>query len=360
MNRYLDASASTLLREKQFAINASVRTDTVKKLTYGMSWPSQEVLQSINVPALLIGGQNDHVTPVEEMVILHQWLLGYHGIIPTPTDDSTPSTPTSRSATPTHSLKKSHYPSPYIVPNAGHSVMMEQPELVNAIISKFLIERAHLETMSLQWQILEEQRKKDESKWSLKNLNKWLATDSIAKYPVKYSLFRPMKVMRQTDSVHSPMVLKNSYTEIGLVIDISKDSPSYDILEFTPYPGEESPDTKLDTTTTYYKKIATTSKIPPTKDEVTRFIQVVKGYWRRCPGKQIAVHCHYGFNRTGFMICCYLAEVENVPVQEAIKAFAEARPNGIRHVHFINELVLRYAPRTRIRDSVSKVSPKKK
>ena len=47
---------------------------------------------------------------------------------------------------------------------------------------------------------------------------------------------------------------------------------------------------------------------------------------------EICVHCHYGFNRTGFVICCWLIEEEGYTVKEALEAFKEARPNGIRHV----------------------------
>ena len=47
---------------------------------------------------------------------------------------------------------------------------------------------------------------------------------------------------------------------------------------------------------------------------------------------EICVHCHYGFNRTGFVICCWLMEEVGYTVNEALEAFKNARPNGIRHV----------------------------
>ena len=47
---------------------------------------------------------------------------------------------------------------------------------------------------------------------------------------------------------------------------------------------------------------------------------------------EICVHCHYGFNRTGFVISCWLIEEEGYGVKEALEAFKTARPNGIRHV----------------------------
>jgi protein-tyrosine phosphatase len=56
----------------------------------------------------------------------------------------------------------------------------------------------------------------------------------------------------------------------------------------------------------------------------------------------IGVHCHYGFNRTGYFIVCYLIERCGFGVKEAIEAFAKARPNGIRHSHFLDRLHVRY------------------
>lgn len=56
----------------------------------------------------------------------------------------------------------------------------------------------------------------------------------------------------------------------------------------------------------------------------------------------IGVHCHYGFNRTGYFLVCYLVERCGYGVQEAIDAFATARPNGIRHSHFLDRLFVRY------------------
>lgn len=57
----------------------------------------------------------------------------------------------------------------------------------------------------------------------------------------------------------------------------------------------------------------------------------------------VGVHCHYGFNRTGYFIVCYLVERCGLQVQQALDVFAKARPNGIRHSHFIDRLALRYS-----------------
>lgn len=49
-----------------------------------------------------------------------------------------------------------------------------------------------------------------------------------------------------------------------------------------------------------------------------------------------------GFNRTGFILCAYLIEVCGLTVQEALDAFKAARPPGVKHEDFVEELHERY------------------
>jgi protein-tyrosine phosphatase len=109
-----------------------------------------------------------------------------------------------------------------------------------------------------------------------------------------------------------------------------------------------------------YHKFPTVSKIPPTTSEVQDFIALVERLRKEIRKKiassestnggkrdvqsepAIGVHCHYGYNRTGFFIVCYLIEKEGYRVQDAIDEFAKQRPPGIRHDHFIDTLFVRY------------------
>lgn len=61
---------------------------------------------------------------------------------------------------------------------------------------------------------------------------------------------------------------------------------------------------------------------------------------------------HYGFNRTGYFIVCYLVEREGYRVQDAIQEFGEKRRPGIRHDHFVNELYVRYAVKLERRGTI--------
>lgn len=124
------------------------------------------------------------------------------------------------------------------------------------------------------------------------------------------------------------------------IIDISHDDPVYDPKSF----GDGIK----------YHKFPTVSKIPPTDAEVAKFITLVdriredqKVRAATEPGWSedhvVGVHCHYGFNRTGYFVVCYLVERCGFSVQDAIDAFAAARPNGIRHSHFLDRLFVRYS-----------------
>ena len=193
----------------------------------------------------------------------------------------------------------------------------------------------HVDTrLSLGWQL---QHLSTEGKWDVKNLAKWQAIEPVSA-PIA-GIFRAMKTLREIDSVHSPERFVRQWKgKIKAVIDISHESPVYDPKG-------------LDEGGIEYHKFPTVSKIPPTAEEVKDFIHLVDKLRSQSPPSTdendddtalIGVHCHYGFNRTGFFICSYLIERENYTVQQAIDAFAQGRPRGIKHAHFLDQLFVRY------------------
>ncbi|KAG0269180.1 hypothetical protein DFQ27_004576 [Actinomortierella ambigua] len=200
---------------------------------------------------------------------------------------------------------------------AGEDAMLERWEHVTPIISTFLIKDCGLSTMDPAWQITRKSQK--EEKWSLKNTEKWINTPIIsAPVGLGPGKFRAMKVLRQTDIDHSPSAFLAKHPEVGFIVDISLDQPPYRTTDF-------------EATSITYTKLATVSKIPPSREDVDRFIRHCKACWESRPNVDIAVHCHYGFNRTGFMVCSYLIEVQKYTVSEALQHFEQARPpRGIR------------------------------
>ena len=224
-------------------------------------------------------------------------------------------------------LKTSILPLP-----ASHALLYDPAtyRTLAGLIHTFLYE--HVDTrLSLGWQL---QHLSTEGKWDVKNLAKWQAVLPVSE-PIA-GIFRAMKTLREIDDTHSPdLFVRNWKGKIKAVVDISHESPVYDPKG-------------LDEGGIAYHKFPTVSKIPPSKEEVRDFIALVDRL--RCPDGNndddpslvIGVHCHYGFNRTGFFICCYLIEREHYGVQRAIDEFAKHRPPGIRHEHFLDQLFVRY------------------
>lgn len=117
--------------------------------------------------------------------------------------------------------------------------------------------------------------------------------------------------------------------EIGLIIDLT----NHDCLYAEDVPGTIS--------RVHVRNVA---KAVPSEADVRRACDAVEEFLSSVDvgNKYVAVHCAYGFNRTGFMICCYLVRTLGVTPEEALEIFAEARPPGLKHQHFRNELVERY------------------
>ena len=220
-------------------------------------------------------------------------------------------------------LKTSILPLP-----ASHGLLYDPAtyRTLAGLIHTFLYE--YVDTrLSLGWQL---QHLSTEGKWDVKNLAKWQAVPPVSE-PI-FGIFRAMKTLREIDDTHSPDIFVRKWKgKIKAVIDISHENPVYDPK-------------CLDEGGIEYHKFPTVSKIPPTSEEVKDFIKLLDRLRAQTsePPALIGVHCHYGFNRTGFFICCYLIEKEHLGVQQAIDEFAKHRPPGIRHEHFLDQLFVRY------------------
>lgn len=91
-----------------------------------------------------------------------------------------------------------------------------------------------------------------------------------------------------------------------------------------------------------YIKHKCISKECPDPQNIKDFIETVKDFKNKHPHHYIGVHCAYGFNRTGFVLCSFLVEYYNLSVDEALKNFASSRQPGIKHKWFVEELRRRY------------------
>jgi len=224
-----------------------------------------------------------------------------------------------------------------ILPAPANHALLYQPANVRTLaglISDFLASNVS-PRLSLGWQL---QFLSTSGKWDVKNLEKWKAVAPVSA-PIG-GIFRAMKTLREVDESHCPEKFVQDWGRwVKDIVDISHEAPVYDPR------GLEKGGVR-------YHKLPTVSKIPPTSQEVTDFIALIDRLREEQEVRKeeegwgdeyyIAVHCHYGFNRTGFFIVCYLIEREGYGVQQALDEFAKRRPKGIRHAHFMDQLFVRY------------------
>lgn len=202
-------------------------------------------------------------------------------------------------------------------------------DLQNALILERVQRTLKLPCLDWTWQYEQSDNLFLFSKLVFKNLEKWKNTNARGS-AVEGTLIIPMKLIRDGDEDHSPQHILDLYPNLGLIIDLSNDEGSYDKSNFAEKHIE-------------YQRIQIESKVIPSSTDVFRFICLVNDFTAREPTKDIIVHCHYGYNRTGMMICAYLIEEEQVTVQEALKRFKSSRPPGIKHQNYIDKLLLRYS-----------------
>ncbi|CAD5124441.1 DgyrCDS12724 [Dimorphilus gyrociliatus] len=82
----------------------------------------------------------------------------------------------------------------------------------------------------------------------------------------------------------------------------------------------------------------------PTIEETEAFMTAVDSVVTNRPNEVIGVHCTHGFNRTGFLIVCYLIDKRDWDLEAALSLFIENRSPGIYKQDYINELYKRYYP----------------
>lgn len=374
VTRFVGGTAGQDLRKLQLRFNSSFPTSVWKRTAWGClpvyddtgqprgGMAGREIWGGLKVPLFLIAGQSDTVTKPEEVSKIVSFLkyapstnaAANTGSNAIPTENSEADTSAEKGKNPQaddiqygvqpsitesksqHSalIKTAILPAP-----AAHALLYDHTtyRTLAGLIEDFL-SRHVSRRLSLGWQL---QQLTTSGKWDVKNLKKWQGVAPVSE-PIAGGIFRGMKTLREQDEEHTPTVFAKRWSgKIYAVIDISHDSPVYDPKE-------------LEHNGIRYHKFPTVSKIPPTVEEVRDFIALVNrlraeiaqsnasGTKSRSNLPAVAVHCHYGYNRTGFFIACYLIEKEGYRVQDAIDEFEKKRPPGIRHEHFVDTLFVQY------------------
>jgi len=341
VHRFVGANAESETKKLQLRFNEQSHTAVWRRMAHGLLPPpghensSGDLLgpgiwSGLDVPVLLITGEADRVTPPEEVEKIANILKSSWDRLPNVELKANGTVETSQPTfKPCRYLKSTILPSP-----ASHAILFAPAtcRVTSGLIQSFLSD--HIDKrLSLGWQL---QYLSTEGKWDVKNLAKWQAVTPVSETIA--ATFRAMKTMREVDERHCPKIFAKEWAgKIRAVVDISYDSPVYDPK------GLEDGGVE-------YHKFPTVSKLPPTPDEIDSFEMLIDSLRpSKSPketfeeSREIAVHCHYGFNRTGFLIICYLIDRLGWPLQDAINEFAAKRPPGIRHDYCVDTLFVRYS-----------------
>jgi pimeloyl-ACP methyl ester carboxylesterase/protein-tyrosine phosphatase len=334
--RYVGTGADTATKRMQWEFNQQSRTPVFRRMARGSladfsgdtpigGLPEDDVWRALDLPVYLIAGEADTITSPAEMEKIATLIDKTGKELPAERDRLDSLQPGYRGPV----LRKTVLPAP-----ASHALLYAPfiSRTVAGLIEAFLVDHID-ERLSLGWQL--QQLAPSDSKWDVKNLEKWSKVEPVSE-PIG-KMFRAMKTMREIDDEHSPAKFVQQWgSRIRAVVDISHDRPVY------------GPQT-LEKAGIEYHKFSTVSKQPPTNAEVKGFIELIDkiqasdkdtGARKR---KLIGIHCHYGFNRTGYFIVCYLVERKGYRLWNAIEEFRVMRSPGIRHDHFIDALHVRYA-----------------
>lgn len=396
MYRFVGEDADMETKKLQERFNSQSRSAVWRRMASGSlpiyengapkgGLPGREVWAGLEVPVFLVAGESDNITRPIEIEKIASFLGKSHPVqialdeeskpivdaaapvdtsinsdTPSPTSNQIesldekdfleanpntveeahedPSTPNEElSEVPPQPVKPKKVLKTTILPvPASHALlyMPSQVRILAGLISDFLCSQVS-PRLSLGWQL---QFLSTAGKWDVKNLAKWQAVAPVSE-PIA-GIFRAMKTLREVDETHCPEVFVQHWgSQIKDIIDISHESPVYDPRG-------------LEKGGIHYHKFPTVSKIPPTGDEVNTFVAMVDRLREEQKTRAekegwdeqwyLGVHCHYGFNRTGYFIVCYLVERCGYSVQGAIDEFAKRRPKGIKHAHFLDQLFVRY------------------
>ncbi|PAA46956.1 hypothetical protein BOX15_Mlig010689g3, partial [Macrostomum lignano] len=165
-------------------------------------------------------------------------------------------------------------------------------------------------------------------RWEAYNPFKEIISDThflAVKVPLKQCYVASMPAHEQFTPSELMNRCKQMKLPLGLVVDLTFTTRYYNPQEFT------SQGVK-------YEKIFVEGHNIPDQKCISRFEAVVNQFRQESPDSVVAVHCTHGVNRTGYMICRYLIDVDGWPAEKAIAAFAEARGFPIERENYLADL----------------------
>uniref|UniRef100_A0A8C6HAS8 RNA/RNP complex-1-interacting phosphatase n=1 Tax=Mus spicilegus TaxID=10103 RepID=A0A8C6HAS8_MUSSI len=155
----------------------------------------------------------------------------------------------------------------------------------------------------------------------------------------KVPLQKKFEAKLMPEECFSPLDLFNKIQEqneeLGLIIDLTYTQRYYKV--------EDLPETIS------YIKIFTVGHQIPDNDTIFQFKCAVKEFLKKNKNndKLIGVHCTHGLNRTGYLICRYLIDVEGMRPDDAIELFNSCRGHCIERQNYIENLQKRHVRKNR-------------
>ncbi|XP_053548383.1 uncharacterized protein LOC128640077 [Bombina bombina] len=121
--------------------------------------------------------------------------------------------------------------------------------------------------------------------------------------------------------------IKEKNEELGLIIDLTNTDRYYTVKDLPK--------------NVQYVKMATAGHKIPDDSSIHHFKKLVKGFlWNNASNdKLIGVHCTTGTNRTGYLICRYLIDVDGWDPGSSMHVFARARGHRIEGVVYTTDLI---------------------
>ncbi|XP_070778319.1 RNA/RNP complex-1-interacting phosphatase-like [Enoplosus armatus] len=120
--------------------------------------------------------------------------------------------------------------------------------------------------------------------------------------------------------------LESQNQELGLIIDLTFTTRYY---RLTDIPQSYS-----------YIKIFTEGHQVPSDAAILSFKQAVRWFLRENQDNDnlIGVHCTHGLNRTGYLVCRYLIDVDGLDPQAALELFNSCRGHRIERQNYLDDL----------------------
>eukprot|EP01138_Halocafeteria_seosinensis_P007968 gb/GECG01008141.1/.p1 GENE.gb/GECG01008141.1/~~gb/GECG01008141.1/.p1 ORF type:complete len:254 (+),score=13.68 gb/GECG01008141.1/:1-762(+) len=183
----------------------------------------------------------------------------------------------------------------------------------------------------------------------LKNPSKWVSTEAY--HSCLWTRFGGIAPMKMPYDFHNDQIRPADVWQ-GHSVQEAMGDRIHAILDLTDH---DTPCYSTVNDRIRHVKLQLTAKTIPPDEEVLMFNVMLAYLFSICDRENpvIAVHCHYGYNRTGYMVCCFLMDVCDISWDRAVYCFALTRPPGIRHSYMVEALKARSDDASRQRAQAS-------